>query len=119
MQTQSAQLSDTLHEVIQYIYRNVFVVGEALHRSRCAAHVHQDIGHLQSRHRAEHIAVELSAGNIVDDGCPILFYAHLRHIGTEGIHRYRHVRKLIPQYFQCRAQSLHFLLCRYVIRIRT
>ena len=66
-----------------------------LHSLRGSTHMHHDIRHLQIRYRLEHIRIQLTAGDIVNDSHSIFLYATTGNPRTKRIYGHRDIRVML------------------------
>ncbi len=61
------------------------VVRVELHGGWCALHVHEDVGDVELGDSWEHLAVDLSGGDVVDDVDVVFAYGAFGHVAAEGV----------------------------------
>ena len=101
----SALLLEEVHDGLM----DVAVKAVLMHGLWCPDAVHQDIGDAVLSDVVQHLCVEESAGDVVDD-VGTLAHASLGHVFPEGIDGDDGFRELFSDGFQYRNHPLEFLL---------
>ena len=77
----------------------------------------EDIGYAKGCHGAEHVAVQLSAADVVHHLHAELFHAHARHVGTKSVNGNGEVvAQLGAQQAKAQTEASHLLFRRHVCR---
>ena len=95
------------------------VLRELLHSGRCAAHVHQYVGHIQFAGCGEHIFIERAARHIINDMCAKFGNACSCHRSAKGVDRDGKVRGYALHHCNAPLQAPQFFVGIHLISSRS